>query len=121
MTDSFQWSDFVLACAGVVTVVTALTLLHRVFLSRLIRETREFFAWWKKFQRDWDGTPEEPGRSAVPGVMERLNAIDGELKRNGGNSLKDQVIKTRERVDHVDRAVQALQAEFTAHTASQRG
>ena len=38
--------------------------------------------------------PAGPGRSAVPGVMERLQSIDGELTRNGGNSLKNQVCRT---------------------------
>lgn len=58
------------------------------------REVTDMFVWWRKFQRDWDGEPEEPGRSAVPGVMARLNAMDGQLHRNGGESLKDKVCDT---------------------------
>lgn len=42
--------------------------------------------------RDWEGTPEEPGRAAVPGIMERMNRMDGELSRNGGyTTVKDRV------------------------------
>lgn len=42
--------------------------------------------------RDWEGTPEEPGRAAVPGMMERMNRMDGELSRNGGyTTVKDRV------------------------------
>lgn len=43
--------------------------------------------------RDWEGTPEEPGRAAVPGVMVRLNKLDGELSNNGGSTTKDKVDK----------------------------
>ena len=43
--------------------------------------------------RDWEGDPEAPGRSRTPGVMERLNKLDGELSNNGGRSTKDTVDK----------------------------
>jgi len=53
------------------------------------------------FWEDWNGTPARPGHSAVPGVMDRLASIDGELQRNGGNSLKDQVAATVHKVDQL--------------------
>lgn len=115
------WDQVVMVAAGIVTVGAALTFLHRLMVRPLVTEAREWFTWWKKFQRDWDGTEAEPGRAAVPGVMARLNEIDGELKRNGGGSLKDQVVKTREQVEHIDSALRSLQADFTAHTETQRG
>lgn len=40
---------------------------------------------------DWFGIEPRPGRSRTKGVMERLNEIDGELKNNGGSSIKDAV------------------------------
>lgn len=40
---------------------------------------------------DWFGTEPRAGRSRTKGVMERLNEIDGELKNNGGSSIKDAV------------------------------
>lgn len=43
--------------------------------------------------RDWEGEEEEPGRARVPGVMERLNKLDGELSNNGGSTTKDKVDK----------------------------
>lgn len=43
--------------------------------------------------RDWEGEEESPGRDRVPGVMERLNKLDGELSQNGGKSTKDTVNK----------------------------
>jgi len=47
--------------------------------------------WLEKFRRDWEGEPGGPGRDAVPGVMERLNRLDGELSHNGGSSMKDAI------------------------------
>jgi len=43
------------------------------------------------FMRDWEGEEESPGRDRVPGVMERLNKLDGELSNNGGGTTKDKV------------------------------
>jgi len=57
---------------------------------------------WDTFMRDWDGEPAAPGRSAVPGVMERLNRIDGELKRNGGSSMKDAINRVEKKLSQID-------------------
>ena len=43
------------------------------------------------FLVDWSGSDSRPGRDRTPGVMERLNEIDGQLKNNGGTSVKDAV------------------------------
>jgi hypothetical protein len=45
----------------------------------------------EKFRRDWEGEEASPGRDKVPGVMERLNRLDGELSNNGGSSMKDAI------------------------------
>lgn len=82
--------------AGGIAILTLLGLVYRMFVKRLLDEFREGMQWLGKFRRDWDGEPAEPGRDAIPGVMERLNRIDGELQRNGGNSLKDKVFQTWE-------------------------
>lgn len=60
-----------------------------VLLNPLIKKIRRFGDWLERFMRDWEGEPAEPGRDAVPGVMERLNKLDGELTNNGGKSTKD--------------------------------
>ena len=52
--------------------------------------------------RDWAGEDAKPGRSRVPGVMERLNEIDGALKNNGGTSVKDAVDRIEIRVNEID-------------------
>jgi hypothetical protein len=103
------WGDVITFCAGVVTVIGAVVLIYRTFLKRLVQEACDFLGWWRKFQRDWDGEPASPGRSSVPGVMERLNMIDGELTRNGGSSLKDQVILVRDKIDAMDKRVDTIE------------
>jgi hypothetical protein len=45
----------------------------------------------ENFMIDWSGEEARPGRDRRPGVMERLNEIDGQLKNNGGTSVKDAV------------------------------
>jgi folylpolyglutamate synthase/dihydropteroate synthase len=55
------------------------------------KKIKKFTDWFAKFMRDWEGEEAEPGRDRVPGVMERLNKLDGELSNNGGNTTKDKV------------------------------
>lgn len=63
--------------------------------------------------RDWAGEPSRDGRDAVPGVMERLNNIDGELKRNGGKSIKDTVTRIEKRLIEGDRKFEELAARLS--------
>ena len=60
-------------------------------IAPFLRKTRSMMTWLEKFRRDWEGEPGGPGRDPVPGVMERLNRLDGELSNNGGSSLKDAI------------------------------
>jgi len=64
--------------------------------------------WRDRFMRDWMGEPAEPGRDAVPGVMERLNRLDGELSHNGGKSIKDVVDRLEEKMDNVIDSLQGM-------------
>ena len=56
-----------------------------------VKRIRSMLEWLERFRRDWEGEPGGPGRDAVPGVMERLNRLDGELSNNGGTSVKDAI------------------------------
>ena len=63
-----------------------------VLLSPFYKRVKRFTQWMDRFMRDWEGEEEEPGRDRVPGVMERLNNMDGELSQNGGyTTVKDRV------------------------------
>ena len=99
----------------------------------MLRPVRAQLHRWEAFWEDWNGTPAGPGRSAVPGVMERLQSIDGELQHNGGNSLKDKVLENSRKLDelaqqnaseHVDLANQILAVKTEAqrwHDARHKG
>jgi hypothetical protein len=67
-------------------------------IAPTVRKTRSMMDWLEKFRRDWEGEPGGPGRDPVPGVMERLNRLDGELSNNGGSSLKDAIQRIEKRL-----------------------
>lgn len=64
-----------------------------VLLTPFYKKLKRWGEWMERFMRDWEGEEESPGRDAVPGVMERLNKLDGELSNNGGSTTKDKVDK----------------------------
>lgn len=68
------------------------------FIKPALQRIRNLMDTTEQFIKDWHGEPAAPGRDAIPGVMERLNNIDGELKRNGGNSVKDTVNRIEKRL-----------------------
>lgn len=64
-----------------------------VLLSPLYKKLKRWGQWMERFMRDWEGEEASPGRDRIPGVMERLNKLDGELSNNGGSTTKDKVDK----------------------------
>lgn len=76
--------------SGFTVVVGALVLAFKVIIP-FFKRINFWISTWEQFLIDWAGEEERPGRDRVPGVMERLNDIDGELKHNGGSSIKDSV------------------------------
>ncbi len=81
--------------AGLIAMVTTIVGAVWALLRPLKRQADRIEMFWE----DWNGTDARPGHSAVPGVMDRLASIDGELQHNGGNSLKDQVHQINRKVD----------------------
>jgi len=82
-----------LTIAGIIVAVTGAIIGLQQVVIPLWKKVGSLFETWHKFIRDWEGEPADLGRDAVPGVMERLNKLDGELTNNGGKSLKDKVDK----------------------------
>jgi hypothetical protein len=76
-----------------VGIITAALLGLRQLVEPYKEKADLFMSWFEDFKRDWSGEEESPGRDRVPGVMERLNRLDGELSSNGGSSTKDVVNK----------------------------
>lgn len=97
-------------CGGLIAVLTAASLTWKIALARPVKEVLDSVRWWSKFQRDWDGEDASPGRDRVPGVMERLNLIDGEFRRNGGSSLRDQVVETRRDIEILSGRIEIVEA-----------
>ena len=77
-------------------VVTGSLIGLGALLTPVYKKVKRFTNWMDRFMRDWEGEEEEPGRDRIPGVMERLNRLDGELSSNGGKSTKDVVNKMYE-------------------------
>lgn len=91
--------------AIIIGITGAILGLTQVVLP-LWRKVNKLFDTWASFVRDWNGEPAEPGREAVPGVMERLNKLDGELSHNGGSSLKDAVDRLEKNQDRLFRKIE---------------
>lgn len=75
-------------------------------LGWFTRKLNLLFNTWHKFIRDWEGEEAGIGRDAVPGVMQRLNKLDGELSNNGGKSLKDTVDRIEKRQDKLEQKLE---------------
>ena len=80
-------------------------------LYPLIKKINTLFKTWGRFITDWEGEEAVPGRDAVPGVMARLNKLDGELSHNGGKSVKDVVNRLEKRQDKLEKKLE--EAEIT--------
>ena len=84
-------------------IVTGALISLGIVLRPAYKRTKEFFRWVDRFMRDWEGEEASPGRDRVPGVMERINKLDGELSQNGGKSTKDTVNKLLKNQEQVVR------------------
>lgn len=98
LQDGFGFDDLVAFCAGALTVLTLVTLIFRPLGKGL----RDFLEDWAEFRVDWFGEPARDGRSSRPGVMSRLNNIDGEFQRNGGSTMKDSQYRTERAVQRIE-------------------
>ena len=105
--------DDVVFLAGVATSVMTIC----AFIWWATKPARVAAAHWGQFWEDWNGTPASPGRDPVPGVMERLQRMDGELKRNGGASLKDRVFEIDRKLDRLAAAKEAEHSAIRADLA----
>lgn len=97
MSNPVDWLQIDAAIGIALTIVGGIV----AFFSFIGRRVKQFENKWDLFMRDWQGEEPSPGRDAVPGVMERLNNIDGELKHNGGSTIKDavaQIKQTQEKI-----------------------
>lgn len=97
--------------AALILTASVLTALGVIFKPAYTR-VRELSEWFDDFKRDWKGEEEAPGRDRVPGVMERLNKLDGELSQNGGKSTKDVVNKMIRKQETLETKVDVMLDAF---------
>lgn len=65
-----------------------------------------------QFLRDWAGEGDRPGHPSTPGVMERLQKIEAELRHNGGSSIKDAVRRIENKLTKIDERLEDGNARF---------
>lgn len=107
-------ADDLIWLAGLLTAVG--TVCGFVWVT-LVKPVRRIVSSWARFSDTWHGTPASPGWDPVPGIPERIQRIEREVQRNGGQSLKD-------RVFHIDRKLDQLadsHAEVRESVAELRG
>lgn len=82
------------------------------FIKPFLKRVSFWLTTWEQFMIDWAGEEARPGRDKVPGVMERLNSIDGELKHNGGGSIKDSVDRIEDSLNKIDKRLEEGDSRF---------
>lgn len=90
-----MWATTIIAVGGAITIIWKVT-------YPAVKKAKGLLNSLYKFVRDWEGEESGPGRDYVPGVMERLNRIDGELKHNGGSSMKDSLKRVEKKLKEID-------------------
>jgi hypothetical protein len=99
----------ILTLAASITVVVGAVFAIKQLVSPIFKRLFAAMAAWENFMMDWAGTRGRDGRDGDPGVMERLNKIDGQLSNNGGSSLKDAVDRIEDRIEKSDKKFQLLE------------
>jgi hypothetical protein len=107
---TMTWEGLVALAVGATAVLGLLAIIH----SQLLIPMKSMVKEWGLFMRDWAGEPARDGRDPIPGVMERLNNIDGELKRNGGRSIKDTVTRIEKRLIEGDKKFNDIYSRLEA-------
>jgi hypothetical protein len=92
-------NNFIISLFASIGVITGALIGLRQLLRPMRKRIDSMIDWAEDFKRDWSGEIAAPGRDAVPGVMERLNKLDGELSQNGGKSTKDIVNRLEHKFD----------------------
>jgi hypothetical protein len=90
-----MWAAFLVVVAAAIGVIWKL-------FSPILKKTKHLLDSLSRFTVDWFGEDAAPGRDKVPGVMERLNNIDGELKHNGGSTMKDAIKRIENKLKTID-------------------
>ena len=97
--------------SSVLVLLTACFAVSRV-VSPVVKRIKEIGKNLDNFIEDWHGTSAREGRGGVPGVMHRLNNIDGQLTHNGGSSIKDAVERIESGIIKINTRLQEGDKKF---------
>lgn len=105
--NDFPWLEVAISVVALGSGLAGYFKIIVPFASRI----KKWITTWEGFMEDWSGEEARPGRDAVPGVMQRLNDIDGELKRNGGGSMKDSLDRMEKDVHEMTGNIKTLTSD----------
>lgn len=78
-TTGIGWLDLAITiAAGVTAILIALAMVHQ----HIIKPTVELRDRVMDFMDDWSGRPSSHGRPRTPGVIERLDRLEGQLSEH---------------------------------------
>jgi C4-dicarboxylate-specific signal transduction histidine kinase len=99
----FEWVVTVLAAIVAIFVgIQQFSATARQRRKDVAEQNAERIRQQDQFLRDWAGESYRPGHPATPGVMERLQKIESELRHNGGSSIKDAVKRIENKLTKID-------------------
>ena len=99
--------------ATIVGITGGLIAILSAIFRPIFKKVKAVLDTWEDFMIDWKGTPADEGHDAQPGMMERLNALDGEFKRNSGSTLKDAVARIEAKLEVVEQRLEKGDAKMT--------
>lgn len=113
MNTTLNLGNLQVEIVGVLGVITLVVVIAIKMIAKPLKAVKHFLDWSAGFIRDWQGEEAEAGRDRVPGVMERLNRLDGELSRNGGKSMKDVVVRLENKMDKLFKRLDELERKIS--------
>lgn len=94
-------NEIVMICTTIIAIGGAIGVIWKL-LSPIVRKTKALMEALDRFTTDWFGEPARLGHKAVPGVLERLEKLEGELSHNGGSSMKDALKRVEQKINQID-------------------
>lgn len=99
--EGFDIADLAMYAGWITVILGSILLIWKTVLKEPLARMRSYLNWMDRFRDDWDGIPPDENKPWLPhttGVLERLNALDGEFHDNGNGSLKSSVKRIEDMV-----------------------
>jgi hypothetical protein len=90
-----SWAAAIIAVGGAAGVLWKL-------ISPLAKKTKKLMDALSLFTEDWFGNEGDSLHLRKPGMLERMNSVEAELKHNGGSSIKDAVKRIEAKLVEID-------------------